>query len=146
MDERNYAYVAQFGHKINTDPALNDKYALTAHIYFADGTNGIYVNAGVTLNVTGGTVENNIYLNATGNIALSGAPKLSDVNITSGAKLTLGELTEGAQILVTAKADAVVAELSADPTAYLTYIKSAVSSLAIQVDGNNLKAVAVAAG
>lgn len=38
----NYAYVAQFGHKINTDPTLNDKYALTAHIYFADGTNGVY--------------------------------------------------------------------------------------------------------
>ena len=38
----NYAYVAQFGHKINTEGSLNDKYALTAHIYFADGTNGIY--------------------------------------------------------------------------------------------------------
>lgn len=38
----NVAYVAQFGHKINTDPSLNDAYRLTAHVYFADGTNGVY--------------------------------------------------------------------------------------------------------
>ena len=38
----NVAYVAQFGYKINTNPSLNDAYALTAHVYFADGSNGVY--------------------------------------------------------------------------------------------------------
>lgn len=37
----NYAYVAQFGIRDTTDD-LNTKNAFTAHIYFADGTNGIY--------------------------------------------------------------------------------------------------------
>ena len=108
--------------------------------------NGIYVNADKTLVVSGGTVESKIYLTATSAIQLSGAPKLSDVDIIKGAKLTLGELTEGAEIFVTAAENAVVAELASDPTAYLTYIKSAVSTLQIAVDGTNLKAVAVSAG
>jgi len=58
----NYAYVAQFGHKINTEGSLNDKYALTAHIYFADGTNGVYtVDTGWSSadNAFRGRVDNN---------------------------------------------------------------------------------------
>jgi len=74
----NIAYVAQFGYKINTNPSLKDSYALTAHVYFADGTNKVYY-----VDNTDGLFEG-VTVYSDGDLTVKAGTPLASATLTGG--------------------------------------------------------------
>lgn len=92
--EANVAYIADFGWKINTEPSLKDAYRMTAKVFFADGTKGVYyVEKDELFNVTvdeEGTMSKTVLGTKMIDELLAG---LYDVTLTEDNTLVIKALT-----------------------------------------------------
>lgn len=104
----------------------------------------MYVIAGSTLNVAGGTVNGEVIIAEGAAVKLSGAPVMTDLQLGNNVQAELGALTEGASITVTADGVFTAANENAQTYVNEEYIKAA-SGKTITVNADNTLSMSAAA-